>query len=338
MTLGLAKSNSIRISVVVPMRNERASIRDLLNSLLAQTFSPTEIVIADGGSTDGTIEIIEEFIQAGAPIKLVRDTFALPGRARNIAIQHAREEWLAFIDAGIKPAPDWLAALANKATDNDDVDVVYGMYQPVTDSFFKECAAIAYVPPPIAIDGDLVRSRSIASALMRRTVWEETGGFPENLRSAEDLIFMRRIDELRFKVVHTSKALVYWSIRPNFRQTFKRFAAYARNNIRAGLFSEWQRRLFIYYGIIIASGLSGVIFGPRAVFLPLLLWLVFLVTRSAKALYFNRASYPAGVGRNLARLCLIVPIMAVLDAATFAGSVDWLLRDKLGLLKSGSET
>ena len=212
------------------------------------------------------------------------------------------------------------------------------MYQPVTDSFFKECAAIAYVPPPIAIDGDFIRSRSIASALMRRTVWEETGGFPENLRSAEDLIFMRRIDELRFKVAHTSKALVYWSIRPNFRQTYGRFAAYARNNIRAGLFSEWQKRLFIYYGIIIASGLSGVIFGPRAVFLPLLLWLVFIITRSAKALYFNRASYPAGVGRNLARLCLIVPIMAVLDAATFAGSVDWLLRDKLGLLKSGSET
>src|SRR5919197_2128631 len=157
----------MRVSVVVPARDEQASIRGLLTSLLSQTLPPAEIVITDSGSTDGTVDIIQEFMRSGAPIKLVRAGFALPGRARNIAIKNSSEEWLAFIDAGINPAPDWLESLANKALADSEIDVVYGIYEPVVDTFFKECAAITYVPPRVQIDGDSVRARSIASALMR---------------------------------------------------------------------------------------------------------------------------------------------------------------------------
>src|SRR2546423_2909604 len=328
------RSSSIRISVIVPTRDEVGSVRVLLDSLLSQSLAASEIVITDAGSSDGTIEIVEEFIKTGAPIKLVRERFALPGRARNIAIKHSGEEWLAFIDAGIKPASNWLAALADKALENPDADVVYGTFEPVTDSLFRECAAIAYVPSPTSIDGERVRSRSIASALMRRAVWENAGGFPEDLRSAEDLIFMRRIDELGFKVLRTSKAIVYWTIRPNFTQTFKRFALYARNNIRAGLFAEWQMRLFIYYTLIISSALTWFVLRPWGVIVAPALWLAFIFGRSLKALYRNRATYPASVARHVGRLFLIMPIIAVLDAATFVGSLNWLLRDKLGLLKS----
>jgi hypothetical protein len=49
-------------------------------------------------------------------------------------------------------------------------------------------------------------------------------------------------------------------------------------------------------------------------------------------LYQNRQTYPAGFGSNLARLVLLVPIIATLDAAAFIGSVNWLLRDQLGLI------
>jgi glycosyltransferase involved in cell wall biosynthesis len=328
------RSNSIRISVVVPIRNEADSVRLLLDTLLSQTLAPSEIVITDGGSTDGTIEIVETFIKAGAPVKLIREQFALPGRARNIAIKNASEEWLAFIDAGIKPDQNWLAELADKASKNPDVDVVYGTYEPVIDSFFRECAAIAYVPAPGLEDGELVRSRSIASALMRRAVWEKAGGFPEELRSAEDLIFMRRIQELKFKTQRTSRAIVYWTIRPNLAQTFKRFAIYARNNIRAGLFAEWQMRLLVYYTIIAASALTCFALGWWGLIFPPLLWLAFIFWRSFKALHRNRTNYPASIVRNVTRLFVIMPIMTALDAATFAGSLNWLLRDKLGLLKS----
>src|SRR5262245_48868884 len=232
-------SKAIEISVVIPVRNEESSVRTLLDGLLSQSFPATEIVITDSGSTDRTTEIIDEFIGSGAPIKLIREREGLPGRGRNIAVAHSGCDWIAFTDAGTKPARDWLAALACKAKETS-ADVVYGTYDPVIDNFFKECAAITYVPAHFQVEDGFVRSPSIVSALMRRNVFVKAGGFPEDLRSAEDLLFMRRVAQCGFNIVRTGKAIVHWDVQPNLKLTFKRFAAYATNNIRAGLFFEWQ--------------------------------------------------------------------------------------------------
>jgi len=67
---------------------------------------------------------------------------------------------------------------------------------------------------------------------------------------------------------------------------------------------------------------------------PPVLWLLLLIVRATKALRQNRKSYPASHARNLARLCLLVPIIATLDAAAFFGSINWFLGDKLGLTRS----
>ena len=52
----------MKVSVIVPVRDEEDSIRELLDSLLAQTRPPDEIVITDGGSVDATPQIIEDYI------------------------------------------------------------------------------------------------------------------------------------------------------------------------------------------------------------------------------------------------------------------------------------
>jgi glycosyltransferase involved in cell wall biosynthesis len=330
----LSSSVPTQISVVIPARDEENSIRALLDGLLTQSLRPAEIVITDNGSIDATADIVEEIINRGAPIKLIREKEGLPGRGRNVGVAHARCDWIAFTDAGITPAPDWLEALARRAGKYSAVDVVYGTYEPVIDSFFKECAAIAYVPPPLESEDGPVRPSSIVSALMRRKVWETVGGFPEHLRSAEDLLFMRQVEHAKFTIAHTAKAIVYWNIQPNFWRTFQRFVEYSRNNIRAGLFAEWQGRIFIYYALIAASTVNHLVIGPRALFGPPVLWFVLLTARAARALRRNRKNYPASHARNLSRLCLLLPIIATLDAAAFIGSINWLLGDKLGLTGS----
>jgi glycosyltransferase involved in cell wall biosynthesis len=120
-----SSSGAIEISVVVPVRDEEDSIRELLQGLLSQTLPPNEIVITDSGSIDATREIIEEFIGRGAPITLIRKTAALPGRGRNVAFAHSRCDWIALIDAGTIPETDWLEHLAKRADSQSDVDVVY---------------------------------------------------------------------------------------------------------------------------------------------------------------------------------------------------------------------
>ena len=324
-------SNAIEISVVVPVRDEEESIRTLLEGLLSQTLPPNEIVITDGGSIDATREIIEGFISEGAPVKLVRERDSLPGRARNVGVEHARCDWIAFTDAGTIPAPNWLAFLARKVGDGSDADVVYGSFAPIVDSFFKECAAIAYLPPPVEIDGTQIRSRSIASALMRRHVWQTAGGFPEHLRSAEDLLFMQRIEAEGFRELRAHDAMVYWDLQPNLWRTFKRFKSYARSNILAGLWRQWQAAIFRQYAILMLLAVPAILFGWRWLALPLGGWIGILLARSAKALSKNLRVYPAGPGRNVLRLFAVMSILAAVDAGAFAGSINWLLADKLHL-------
>ena len=138
----------MKVSVIVPVRDEEDSIRELLDSLLAQTHPPDEIVITDGGSVDATPQIIEDYTLKGAPVKLIRAGAALPGRGRNLGSAQAKYEWLAFTDGGIRLEKGWLEALVAKASEDESTDIVYGSVEPVTDTFFTECAAIAYVPPP----------------------------------------------------------------------------------------------------------------------------------------------------------------------------------------------
>lgn len=318
------------ISVIVPVRNEEESVRALVDGLINQTRRPDEIVITDGGSTDATREIIEEYIERGEPIRLIREKMALPGRGRNLAARRASSEWLAFTDAGIRPASDWLAALAERIEQEQTADVVYGSWEPVTDSFFKECAAIAYVPPPIAVEGDYMRPRFIASAMMRRSVWHAVGGFPEHLRSAEDLLFMDKVKEENFRTVYAPRALVRWNIQPTLWRTFKRFLSYSRHNLRAGLWKQWQATVFKRYALVFILALPALAFGLWWwLGASVALWLLMLVARSVISLKRNRTIYPASASRNALRLIVIVPLLASIDLAALIGSINWLIKDRL---------
>jgi glycosyltransferase involved in cell wall biosynthesis len=320
----------MRISVIVPVRDEEKSIRKLLDGLLQQSRPADEIVITDGGSSDATPQIIAEYIQHHPEVRLIREPKALPGRGRNVAVTAASCEWLAFIDAGVVPAVDWLDQLVDCAATDPNIDVVYGTWEPVTDTFFKECAAIAYAYVPNRENYEEVkRSRALFSSLMRRSVWKDVGGFSEELRSAEDLLFVNKIDEKAFEVRYTPSALVRWSMQPTFRLTFARFVVYSRNNLSAGLWKEWQATIFTRWAVVVLMAI-GLLFVTRWwALITLVLLLMMYLTRAVVALVRNRHTYPAGPGRNLKRLLILVPLLITLDAATIAGTFNWLLREKL---------
>jgi glycosyltransferase involved in cell wall biosynthesis len=321
----------MKISVIIPVRNEEDSIGPLLDALLNQSLPPTEIVITDGGSTDSTAMIIQRYVDQGAPVRLIRTTRALPGRGRNLAVSHSSCEWLAFTDAGIQPDKEWLEFLGEAVALEPSVDVVYGSYEPRTDTFFKECAAITYVSPSTEVEGSMMRERSIASALMRRGVWEAVGGFPEHLRSAEDLLFMKKVEAANFRIALAPRAMVQWNLQPNFWRTFKRFTIYACNNIRAGLWREWQRPILSRYLVLMLLAVAALGFGWWWLTVPVGLWLLMLLARAVVAIRRNRHSYPASLRRNLMRLIILMPLIAVLDLGSIIGSIQWVLTDRLGL-------
>jgi glycosyltransferase involved in cell wall biosynthesis len=328
-------SGALDVSVIIPVKNEEASICELLDALLNQTTPPAEIIITDGGSTDNTLDLIRSFEDVGLPVRLICEEKALPGRGRNLGIRAASSDWIAFIDAGVLPHPDWLESLQSSV--QNDTDIVYGSWEPKTEHLFDECAAIAYVQPPSMIDGKLMRHHFIASSLFKREILQEIGGFAEHLRSAEDILLMEAAEKGGYKIRYAPAAVVSWDLQPNLEGTFRRFRTYARHNIRAGLWNQWQAPIFRRYGLLALLALPTLFFGTAWLLVVGFFWLAFLLGRSVVSTWRNRFAFRAPAMRMVERILILMPILGCLDAATFIGSLDWLVIDKLKLASAAED-
>ena len=313
------------VSVIVPALNEEASIVPLLEALAAQTLAPAEIVVADGGSTDGTRGLVREFAaRSTVPVVLVETERGLPGRNRNVAIARASREWVACIDAGTLPRADWLESLCEAARRDPRARVVFGQFEALADTFFTRSAAVVYVPPP----GEPVRST--ASCMIHRAAWEQAGPFREDLRSAEDLLFFRALDAAGVPFAHAPTALVAWELRPTLSSTFAKFVAYARHNMRAGLGREWQLGLARFYALLLVPLVAGLFYRPAWALVPALLLL-----RGARRVWqwHRRADASSRVAAlfNVPRLLMVTWLNMVIDAAAFWGTFQWFVHDRVGV-------
>lgn len=302
------------VSLVVPVRNEEASLPALLESIRRQTHQPAEVILVDGGSTDATVQVAREMAATDDRLRVIEAQEATPGRGRNIGIDAARSEWIALTDAGISLEPEWLENLVRVVRRDPQVSVVYGNYEAVTESFFERCAALVYLPPKVLRAGEPVRGPFIASTLLRRKVWEAVGGFPD-LRAAEDLFFMEQIERLNFKTGYAPDATVWWQLQPTLAKTFRRFMLYSRHNVWVGRQWDWHYGLARQYAVWL-------------VFIVLALahsrwWLVFpvagLLARAAKSIYVGREGRGLGWLLNPVQFAAVVFIMLTIDVATFTG-------------------
>src|SRR5687768_13346222 len=137
-------SNHPPASLVIPVHNEALTFGDLLASVLAQTHRPEEIIFVDSGSDDGTVTLIRNALEDEPAIKLIEATVRDPGHARNVGIAAATNDWIALTDAGIRLEPTWLEELVRIIRAQPEVDVVYGNYEPVLETFFERNAALVY--------------------------------------------------------------------------------------------------------------------------------------------------------------------------------------------------
>lgn len=317
----------MQISLVIPVRNEEESLARLVSSIRAQTRLPDEVILVDGGSTDCTVKLARELAADDGRFRIVEAGQASPGRGRNVGAGEARYPWLAFTDAGIGLESDWLERLVEQVEEAPETDVVYGNFDPVTHTFFERCATIAYVPPKSPQDesGAMARGRFIASSLMRHEVWRRVGGFPD-MRAAEDLIFMERVEEQGARTRWAPRANVRWQLQPNLRRTFRRFALYSKHNVWAG------RQRFWHYGIA-----RQYVLALPFVVLALLhsaWWLVVpalgLAARAAKSIRRHREGHGLGWALNPLQFAGVVVVLLTVDLATFVGWAQALLTRPAG--------
>lgn len=89
-------SNSHTVSVIIPCYNAAPFLCETLNSVLAQTYQPLEVLVVDDGSTDESAAIADSY---GPPVRVIRQENQGESVARNRGIEEAQGEWIAFLDA-----------------------------------------------------------------------------------------------------------------------------------------------------------------------------------------------------------------------------------------------
>ncbi len=303
----------ILVSLVVPVRNEAATIADLLISIRSQTLPANEVLLVDGGSLDNTVEILRSAAQGDSSLHLLEAPDSTPGRGRNIGIEAASSDWIALTDAGIRLEPTWLERLVAEVERDPSVNLVFGAYEAQAETFFQHCAAAAYVAPKQHRPGGLMRGPFIASCLLHRSLWRAVGGFPD-LRAAEDLIFMERCQRVG-KIAWAPQALVTWQLQPTLRATFRRFALYSYHNVLAGRQRYWHHGVARKYLVAMMIVILATVHSP----VWLLALLIAVVARAAKSIWKYDEPRRLAWLFNPARLLLVGAILAVIDLATFVG-------------------
>lgn len=243
------------ISLIITVLNEKKTIAKLLKSILQQTQLPNEVIITDAGSSDNTINIIKKFKQKHQQLKI--KLLLKPGtnrsQGRNFAIKKTTSPIIAVTDAGCTLDQNWLKKITTPFK-NPQISLVGGRYVIKNRTIFQMAAAQLTTAnfQKITTKTFLASSRSFA---FRKQAWKQIGGYPENLNTAEDLVFAHRLLQKGFKQALALDAIVNWYPPKNPIAILKQFYKYSQGDGQAGLASPHTQKYLIKTFIILILSL-----------------------------------------------------------------------------------
>ena len=185
------------VTVVLPVYNRESLIDKSIQSVLDQTYNNFELVIVDDGSTDSTVDVIENFIDERIRV-IKHETNKGASAARNTWIREANGEFIAFQDSDDEWVPYKLEKQVGLFRHTpDDVGVVYtGMWRMI-DGNLKYLPYINVHPKEGAIMSSLVKQNFISTqvAMVKRKCFDVSGYFDERFGVLNDWELWLRIAE-----------------------------------------------------------------------------------------------------------------------------------------------
>lgn len=191
-----------QVSVIIPSYNYGHFIREAIDSLMAQTLRPAEIIVVDDGSTDNTIEVLRAY---GDSVKIICQENAGAAAARNRGAAIAASDVIAFMDADDIWLPHKLERQMECLRVDPDIGIVSCGFVWVDANGHREIARVT------ESEEGFVASRMLhfrepvvctsACMLLPRRLFQQFGGFDESLRTCEDWDFTFRVTrthKLRF--------------------------------------------------------------------------------------------------------------------------------------------
>ena len=171
------------VSVVIPTYNRAELVREAVASVLAQNYRPLELIVVDDGSDDATGDTLARYPE----VRVLRQAHTgMPGQVRNAGARLARGEYLAFLDSDDLWLPQKLARQVPAAT------AAGAAISHTRERWVRSGRVISQRTQRHRRSGDLfadsLRKCVIgpSTVLLRRALFEQAGGFREDLEIAED--------------------------------------------------------------------------------------------------------------------------------------------------------
>ncbi len=210
----------IKLSIVIVTYNRRNDLEECLNSLLNLSEPPSEIIVVDSNSNDGTHELVKRY-----PVEFVNIMERSMVKARNVGLQHAKGDVVAYIDDDVVVSKEW-AKYILKPYENETVGGVGGRvvpsgHQETTISLPEKYRAIGKlfdngfilnnydIPTQNPTEVDTLIGCNMS---FRRELLLKIGGFDENFMGScfrDDTDVSTRVKKLKYRLIYHPKAVVW---------------------------------------------------------------------------------------------------------------------------------
>lgn len=280
------------VSIVIPVRNAERTMATTLEYLLSLDYPQDrlEIIVADGGSSDGTVGVLRQWQARYRHIRLVEvPNCQSPGHARNAALATAQGEFVLFTDGDCAPNPDWVRRLLTPFFVDPRIGGVGGEVLTLrtepdnaTESYCEQVRFLSvsgrcgvtgagYLPEPRerapheVNGGDHSPFFATANVAFRRTAIEAAGGGFWSEPTGEDVDFSLRVQERgSFRLYFASEAIVRHMHRVSLVSFMKQWYGYGYGHpLLLARHAEDELELVLQFGnpafLKLPSPLKGII-------------------------------------------------------------------------------
>ena len=213
--------DDISASIVIPVFNAGGSLRRCLESVLAQTRGDFEVICVDNGSTDGSLDVLEECAALDSRVTVLREPRPGVSCARNAGIERARGRYLLFVDADDTVEPTLVERAVGVAEKDDAQLVIYSFdacYEDPRAGFLQppcprpELYDSVFSPRALDVPATFVVTPNVWRIVFQASYVRALGlAYPEDLRTSEDLVFVYRALLPAERVVTLPDALYHYS-------------------------------------------------------------------------------------------------------------------------------
>jgi glycosyltransferase involved in cell wall biosynthesis len=269
------------VSIVIPCYNAERWVAGAIESALGQTYTNTEVIVVDDGSTDGSLEVIKQFDRK---INWLSTSNRGPCAARNVGLRAARGEWIQFLDADDLLHPDKLHLSLKSCENHPSVEFVWAPHVLVGEDFSLNGFEVR-APEPFDLQITLSQNAWLAyyapsAAMFRSKFLKRVGDWNESLKRWVDLEYHARIAALLPCYARLNKPLYFYR-----QHSGERISNSDRNhsNIHSAIESltltrtileaskssppEWKSSLWTFY---LQLARSSALAGDKKMFLELL--------------------------------------------------------------------